>query len=370
MANTVYEQEKYNYKENPLLFGRSLNIQRSDDPRYPQFEKANAKMIGFFWRPEEVSLAKDRSDFLRCSVAEKRIFTLNLSYQTLLDSVQGRSPALLFMPFVSNPEFEQTLTFWQMFEAIHYRSYSYIIKNLYPNPDEIFDNVLVDEFIRARAASVTQAMDDFLHEGLLYRHAVLLNPSMEVPYSLKEKAYRAMAAIFILESIRFYVSFTCTFAFAQNKLLEGSAKIVKFIARDENEHVGITTNVLKLWRSGAEGKEWQDISVRNEPVLRSMFQDAIYQEKDWSKYLFRDGSLLGLNDNMLCGSIDFWGNKRMKNAGLDPLNDVRENSLTWMDEWIGNSRGVQNAPQETEIESYVVGGTNRDVNMSKLKMAL
>lgn len=365
MQNTVFVKDQIDYRKEPLFFGSGMNIQRFDSPKYPIFEKLAKQMLGYFWTPEEVGLSKDRSDYQRIPEEQKRIFTSNLSYQILLDSVQGRSVALAFMPFVSNPELEQCLNIWETFELIHSRSYSYIIKNLYAHPDEIFNNVVTNEYIQSRAESVTTAYDSFINTGVEYRHALLSDPSLPAPYELKRKLYIALIGVYILEAIRFYVSFACTFAFAENKLMEGSAKIVKLIARDENIHVALVQNMLKLFRSGAEGEEWAQIAEECTEEAEAMFAEGIEEEKRWARYLFRDGSMIGLNEKVLDSYLEHLGAKRCRAIGLKSPYKRTVNPLGWMSTWVGGARAVQNAPQETVVDNYVVGNTNNNIDYSK-----
>ena len=366
MSTTVYTKDPVDYSRSPLFFGPGINIQRYDSPRYPIFEKLAKQQLGYFWTPDEVALTKDRADYLRIPENQKRIFTLNLKYQILLDSVQGRSPGLVFLPFVTCPELEQNIILWESFEMIHSRSYSHIIKNLYPNPNEIFDDVILDSYIQSRATSVVQRYDDFYHAGIRHRNSLLDSPKKKAPIDLKRKLYLAMMSVYILESIRFYVSFACTFAFGENKLMEGSSKIVKLIVRDENVHVALTQSMLKLFRTGKEGDEWARIAQESKPECVKMFKDAMAQEKEWAGYLFRDGSMLGLNERILCSYLEHLTHRRMKAIDLTPDFRSVPNPLTWMNNWVGNSKNVQNAPQETELESYIVGNTNREIDFETL----
>ena len=197
-------------------------------------------MLGYFWRPEEVSLQKDRGDYQTFRPEQKHIFTSNLKYQTLLDSVQGRGPSLMFLPYVSNPELEGCIVTWDFMETIHSRSYTYIIKNLYSDPSDVFDTIIKDEKIEKRAQSVTQCYDDLISLG----HKWHIDKSKVDEYELKTKLWKALITVNILEGLRFYVSFACSFAFGELKLMEGSAKIISFIARDESQHLAVSQRII------------------------------------------------------------------------------------------------------------------------------
>ena len=352
-SKTVFNTEITDLKKQPMFFGSSLGVQRYDEYKYPVFEKLTQQMLGYFWRPEEVSLQKDRADYEALRPEQKHIYTSNLKYQIMLDSVQGRAPGMAFTPYVSIPELEGAMNIWQTMEMIHSRSYTYIIKNIYSNPSEVLDTILTDNKILERATTVTKAYDDFLN--------CTSNSDKYSSKDLKRNLYKAVANVNILEGIRFYVSFACSFAFGELKLMEGSAKIISLIARDENQHLVLTQTILKKWADG-DDPEMLEIMKEEKEWLKSAFENAVNEEKKWAEYLFKDGSMIGLNEKLLSQYVEWTANKRMKAIGLDPIYDIamRNNPLPWTTHWI-SSKGLQVAPQETEVESYIVGGIKQDV---------
>jgi len=365
---TVFNTNPVDSKKQPMFFGQPLGVQRYDSYKYPIFEKLTTQQLGYFWRPEEVSLQKDRGDYQTLRPEQKHIFTSNLKYQILLDSVQGRGPGMAFLPYCSLPELEACMTVWEFMEMIHSRSYTYIIKNVYSDPTEVFDTILNNEKILERASTVTSAYDDFINSAQSYGNSNLWVHALEgVPsaqeerIAIKRKLYRAIANVNILEGIRFYVSFACSFAFGELKLMEGSAKIISLIARDENQHLVITQNILNKWREG-DDPEMQRIAKEEESWVIEAFKNAVNQEKYWAEYLFKDGSMIGLNDKLLQQYVEWIANRRIKAIGIKPIYDVpaKTNPLPWTEHWI-SSKGLQVAPQETEVESYVVGGIKQDV---------
>jgi ribonucleotide reductase beta subunit family protein with ferritin-like domain len=365
---TVFNTEQVNTKKQPMFFGKPLGIQRYDSYKYPVFDKLTTQQLGYFWRPEEVSLQKDRGDYQTLRPEQKHIYTSNLKYQIMLDSIQGRGPGMAFIPYCSLPELEACMEVWGFMEMIHSRSYTYIIKNVYSDPSEVFDKIVTDERILERASSVTKAYDDFITSAHQYdnsnewQHALEQVPSaLEGKYELKRKLYRAVANVNVLEGIRFYVSFACSFAFGELKLMEGSAKIISLIARDENQHLAITQNILNKWAAG-DDPEMKKIMKEEEEWTYKMFDRAVNEEKKWADYLFKDGSMIGLNDKLLQQYVEWIANRRLKAIGLKPQYDISANNnpLPWTQHWI-SSKGLQVAPQETEVESYVVGGIKQDV---------
>lgn len=365
---TVFNTEQVNNKKQPMFFGKPLGIQRYDSYKYPIFDKLTTQQLGYFWRPEEVSLQKDRGDYQTLRDEQKHIYTSNLKYQIMLDSVQGRGPGLAFLPYCSLPELEACMTVWEFMEMIHSRSYTYIIKNIYSDPSEVFDTIITDERILERAKSVTESYDDFITAAQNYGSSDQWMYQLEnVPLAkdtlndVKRKLYRAIANVNILEGIRFYVSFACSFAFGELKLMEGSAKIISLIARDENQHLALTQNIMNKWREG-DDPEMQQIAKEEEEWVYAMFDRAVNEEKRWADYLFKDGSMIGLNDKLLQQYVEWIANRRLKAIGLKPQYDIAANNnpLPWTQHWI-SSKGLQVAPQETQVQSYVVGGIKQDV---------
>ena len=365
---TVFNTEEVDTKKQPMFFGKPLGVQRYDNFKYQQFENLTKQQLGYFWRPEEVSLQKDRGDYQTLRPEQKHIYTSNLKYQIMLDSVQGRAPGMAFLPYCSLPELEACMECWSFMEMIHSRSYTYVIKNVYPDPSEVFDKILNDPRILERAASVTESYDTFIKyaqewgQGHMWEDGwKSSSTAVWTRKDLKRHLYRAVANVNILEGIRFYVSFACSFAFGELKLMEGSAKIISLIARDENQHLAITQNIINNWRKG-DDPEMKEIVKEEEQWTYQMFDRCVNEEKVWAEYLFKDGSMIGLNDKLLHQYVEWIANKRMKSIGLKPVYDIsaRNNPLPWTQHWI-SSKGLQVAPQETEVESYIVGGIKQDV---------
>ena len=343
----ILKKNKQSHLKKKMFFDEGVDIARYDQVKYPQIEKITEKQLGFFWRPEEVDVSKDKADFHKLSKHEQHIFTSNLKRQILLDSVQGRAPNLAFLPIVSLPELENWVETWSFFETIHSRSYTHIIRNVYPDPSHVFDNMLDIKQIIECGNDIAAYYDELINK-----------PS-------KKSLWMCMMSANALEGIRFYVSFACSWAFAELKKMEGNAKIIKFIARDENTHLAGTTTLLKLMRR--EDKEMDKIAKECEQESTELFVKVIEQEKEWAEYLFRNGSMIGLNETILKDYVEWIGAKRMRAVGLVPPYKVPlANPLPWTEKWIAGGN-VQVAPQETEISSYVVGGVKKDVDNNTLK---
>ena len=361
MKTVFNKKQNLDTTKQPLFFGEDLAVQRYDTMKYPIFDRLCQQQLGFFWRPEEVSLQKDRNDYAQLSESQKFIFTSNLKYQTMLDSVQGRGPCLAFLPFVTNPELEGCIVAWDFMETIHSRSYTYIIKNLYSQPGEVFDTIIEDEKIEKRSKSVTKTYDDLIEMG--YKWATDKKVDL---YELKKKLYLAMVTVNILEGLRFYVSFACSFAFGELKKLEGSAKIISFIARDESQHLAMSQRIINNWKDFENDKDFLKIIKETEKDVYRMYDEAVQEEKRWATYLFSKGSMIGLSEKLLHKFVEYTANRRMRAIQLTPAYETKTNPLPWTDHWL-NSKGTQNAPQETEIESYVIGGIKQDVTKDQFK---
>jgi ribonucleoside-diphosphate reductase beta chain len=366
---TVFNKNKVDYTKQYMFFGPPLGIQRYDVHKFPVFYKLTQEQLGAFWRPEAYPLTKDRTDYQKLSSEQKHIFTSNLKYQIMLDSVQGRGPGLAFLPYCSLPELESCMIAWEFMEMIHSYSYTYIIKNVYANPSDVFDKIIDDEKIMERANSVTESYDDYLQSANNYGASNLWKFNLEDVeigkselYEVKRKLYRSIVNVNILEGIRFYVSFACSFAFGELHLMEGSAKIISKIALDERLHLFLTQNILTKWRNGSDDPDMKKIAQEEESNVYRMFDKTVNEEKRWANYLFKDGSMIGLNDKLLHNYVEWIANRRMKAIGLKPIYDISANNnpLPWTEDWL-NSKNVQNPPQEEQLESYIIGGINQDI---------
>jgi len=369
MSYTTFSRNHNNQLQEPMFFGQTVNVSRYDQQKYPIFEKLIEKQLSFFWRPEEVDVSKDRLDFQALPEHEKHIFLSNLKYQTLLDSVQGRSPNVALLPIVSIPELETWIETWAFSETIHSRSYTHIIRNVTQSPELIFDDIVSNDKISERADAVTKYYDDLINMISVYnlygegKHVINGEEVKVSLFDLKKQLYLAMMSVNILEAIRFYVSFACSFAFAERELMEGNAKIIKLIARDEALHLSGTQHILNIMQEGKDDPEMAIVAAQCREEAIQMFVEAAEQEKDWAEYLFKDGSMIGLNKDILCQYVEYITNARMTAVGLPAQFESKSNPIPWINSWLV-SDNVQVAPQEAEISSYLVGQIDSQVDAS------
>ena len=357
MSFSVFDSgNKKDHMSVRAFFDEAPTIARYDKQKYSFLEKLTDKQLGFFWRPEEVDIFKDAKDFKALTNHEQHIFTSNLKRQILLDSVQGRAPTAAFGPIVSLPELENWIVTWAFSETIHSRSYTHIIRNVYPDPSKVFDEIMDIQEIVDCADDISKYYDRLIE---------LNNDEKNIgSYDHKKALWLTMMSVNVLEGVRFYVSFACSWAFAELKKMEGNAKIIKLIARDENLHLAGTQQLLKALIK--DDPDFEKIAKETEEECIKIFVDAVDQEKAWANYLFKDGSMIGLNEQLLSDYIEWIANKRMTAIGLPSPYKGGSNPLPWTQKWISGAE-VQVAPQETEITSYVIGGVKKDVNQDTFK---
>ncbi|MDG6897434.1 ribonucleotide-diphosphate reductase subunit beta [Actinobacillus delphinicola] len=367
MTYTTFSQKKNDQLKEPMFFGQNVNVSRYDQQKYETFEKLIEKQLSFFWRPEEVDVSQDRIDYQALPEHEKHIFISNLKYQTLLDSIQGRSPNVAFLPLVSIPELETWIETWTFSETIHSRSYTHIIRNIVNNPSLVFDDIVTNEEIIKRASDISRYYDELIRDSQLYElfgegTYDVNDEQVHVDLrTLKKRLYLCLMSVNVLEAIRFYVSFACSFAFAERHLMEGNAKIIKFIARDEALHLTGTQHILNIMASGQDDPEMAEIAQECKQEAYEIFIAAAEQEKEWAKYLFKDGSMIGLNKDILTQYIEYITNIRMQAVGLPLPFETRSNPIPWINAWLV-SDNVQVAPQEVEVSSYLVGQIDSKVD--------
>ncbi|QBQ78512.1 ribonucleotide reductase class Ia beta subunit [Escherichia phage vB_EcoM_KAW1E185] len=377
--STVFNTSPVNILTEPMFFGSGLGLARYDIQRHRVFEELIEKSLSFFWRPEEVNLMMDAAQFNKLPQYQQDIFTNNLKYQSLLDSIQGRAPSAVLMSLISDPSLDTWVATWTFSETIHSRSYTHIMRNLYTDPSKVFDEIVLDKAIMKRAESIGRYYDDVLVKTREYQNAVedyegILSEGFRkeelgkvvecTKRALMKSLYLCLHVINALEAIRFYVSFACTFNFHKNmEIMEGNAKIMKFIARDEQLHLKGTQYIIRQLQLGTDGDEWVKIAQECEQEAVDIFMEVNRQEKDWAVHLFKDGDVPGLNTNSMWSFIDYLTVSRMKQCGLPcPITDAPvKHPYPWIREYL-NSDNVQSAPQEVELSSYLVAQIDNDVD--------
>jgi ribonucleoside-diphosphate reductase beta chain len=361
----TFSRTRNDQLKEPMFLGQSVNIARYDQQKYNVFEKLIEKQLSYFWRPEEVNVTVDGIQYKQLSECETHIFLSNLKYQTLMDSIQGRSPNVLFLPIVSLPELETWIETWSFSETVHSRSYTYIIRAIELHPDVIFNDIVAHEEIKKRAESISYYYDQLHAQNILMDAAARFQNVNYDETTHMEAIYMALHAVHALEAIRFFVSFACSFAFAERGLMEGNAKIIKFIARDEMLHLIGTQRMLLNLADGSEGKKWAAIAKQCHSMADKVFEEVIEQEVAWTKYLFKSGSMLGLNEQILTDYVHYIAGIRMNDIGLKCPFSIKSNPIPWIQTWL-SSDDVQMAPQEVEMSSYLTNQVNVEMDSASL----
>ena len=371
MSYSTFSHVHNDQLKEPMFLGQPVNVARYDQQKYEMFEKLIEKQLSFFWRPEEVDVSQDRIDYAALPEHEKHIFISNLKYQTLLDSIQGRSPNVALLPLISIPELETWVETWSFSETIHSRSYTHIIRNIVNDPSVVFDDIVTNKEIQKRAGDIAGYYDDLISYASYYNllgegKYTVNNRTITIDLrELKRRLYLCLMSVNALEAIRFYVSFACSFAFAERELMEGNAKIIKLIARDEALHLTGTQFMINTLRSGEDDPEMAEIAKECEQDCYDLFLQAANQEKEWAEYLFEGGSMIGLNKDILCQYVEYITNIRMQAVGLKLPFEVKSNPIPWINNWLV-SDNVQVAPQEAEMSSYLVGQIDSEISEDDL----
>jgi len=349
---TVLNKRNYDILAQPMFLGKDLGTQRFDIIKYPVFSDLNDKMVSYLWAPSEINLINDRTQFESMNETERFVFTENLKFQTMGDSLLSRSIDLI-KQHVTNTELEYCFTTQAYVEQIHSKSYTWILQNITDNPTEFFDSILENEHIVARAEDITESFDALLGKTRSDRN-------------IKETIFKSILSLQIAEGLFFYSSFACSFWFGSRGIMRGNADIIKLISKDEHLHLSITQNILKKWKND-ESEGFKKVMDRNEDLIYETYRLAVTKEKEWAEHLFSKGSLIGLNEKILSGYIEWLANLRLTNLGYKKLYDQKENPLRgWINEYSDSSK-TASMPQESEITSYVKGSQNVNVDFEKLK---
>ena len=353
-----------NHLTQPMFLGDDPGLARYETTKHEKFEELIQKSLSFYWRPEEVGLLNDGNQFRALQIELQDIFTNNLFYQILMDSVQGRSPAITLGVIVSDVALETWIMSWTFFETIHSRSYTHIIRNLYSDPSKVFDKIPENNKIIERALSICKYYDNL--QDLIYCYKADKIRDRVYPGQLREvkKAlYLCLHAINALEAIRFYASFVNTFNFFENmKIMEGNTKIMQFIARDENLHHQGTRYIINQLQSGVDGTDWLEIVDECKEEAEQIFNEAIIQEKDWVSYVYSKVEPPGLSIKLMHDFIDYISVPSMRKVGLDTsIIPPKKHPIPWVNKFFVTA-ATQVAKQETEVTSYLISAIDNDVD--------
>ena len=337
-----------------------VTIQRFEEVKYKKIADFDTTARGFFWQPEEISLTKDSADFKDASDAVKHIFTSNLLRQTALDSLQGRGPTQVFTPVCSLPELEALMYNWGFFETnIHSKSYSHIIRNIYNVPKDVFNTIHDTQEIVDMASSV----------GNYYDKLHVINCRKELGEVIVERdhikaIWMALHASYALEAFRFMVSFATSLAMVENKIFIGNGNIISLILQDELLHKGWTAYLIN--QVIKDDVRFAEIKAECEQEVYQLYMDVIREEKEWAKYLFKMGPVIGLNANILCDFVDYTAVDALKQIGIKYQNPAPKSTpIPWFNKHSDTSK-KQTALQENESTNYVIGAMGENLDYDAL----
>ena len=360
MSYSVFDSNnKKDHMTARAFFDDAPTVARYDKVKYAWLEKLTDKQLGFFWRPEEIDIFRDAKDFKGLSEYEQHIFTSNLKRQILLDSVQGRSPNLAFLPLVSIPELETWIETWAFNETIHSRSYTHIIRNIYNVPKDEFNKIHDTQQIVDMASSI----------GTYYDKLHVLNCRKEAGIEVDEREHikaiwLALNASYALEALRFMVSFATSLAMVENKIFIGNGNIISLILQDEILHKEWTAWLIN--QIVKEDPRFAAVKAECEAEVYQIYQDVIKEEKAWADYLFKFGPVIGLNATILRDFVDYTAAGALKEIGIKYQSPAPKSTpIPWFNKHVDTHK-KQTALQENESTNYVIGVMSDTVDYEEL----
>lgn len=358
----------YSNRQMFLDLAGPVTIQRYEEYAFPKIAQFLATQKGSFWSPNEVTLMKDQIDFKEASRSTRHIYTSNLLRQTTLDSIQGRSPAQIFTPVCSVPEIEGLVLWWSAFEQIHSESYSHIIKNIYNVPVEQFNAIHGIPEIVNMANGIDKFYNDLYilnSKKVLY---ALASPEAQAFLHVSEHEHikaiwMALIASYGLEAIRFMVSFATSLGMVENRIFIGSGNIISLILQDETLHTKWTAYIINQLIK--VDHRFRDIANELRQEAADALLSVIDEEKNWAKYLFKEGPMIGMNEKIMCDHVDYTAGVRLGEIGMKHNTKIKTAPLPWFNKHF-NTNKKQTALQENESVSYVIGSMTASINYAEL----
>lgn len=345
-----------------LFLGDSLGIADYVRVAHPELERLALLQRSQFWTETEISLEADKKQWGNLPREIQEITLLNLAWQTQTDSFISRAPEAAIMPLVSRPELEGMLKQWSYFEDLHSRAYSNIIRNVLTDPAEFIDSVTKNQEAFARIADSVELFDELYQLGQYFiavrdHRGDNTYPETEFPEVKREtqaKLLDAYFAIYGLEAMQFYASFACTFALAENDILQGIAKNLQLIAKDEALHTQMSKAIIQIMFQQFD-KDLVDEAVAKAPA---QLLKTLKTEIEWGHFIFKGRSLIGLNAELLEEYLYFVGRNAFMHIGVEwpsHLPVITKNPIPWIMNWL-DTTSLQPAPQEIQIgAAYRVG---------------
>lgn len=342
-----YSNKLIDFRDEPIFYGSGKNSQRYDILKYPFYDKLNNQMMGFDWTHDEIAVSKDKDDFSRLPDNMIHVITSVLQKLIFLDSIQGRGLLQTFGSYITLPEFEACVTTWQHFEVNkHSRSYTHILRSLYNNPSQIFDESFTIAPLKKLANNISYYYDQDMKD--------------------KENLLRLFIEINILEGIRFYSGFACIWSMHYTQgVMERTSKVLQLICRDENLHLALTQYTLNLLRKN-DSEGFTKIYNKIKSNIPYIYQNACEQEFEWIDYLFSKGDFLGMSSIAAKEYIKYLCDKRLKAIKENAIYGVNKNPISWVNSYIDYDL-LEQKPQESEIINYITNIVDFDIKEEEIK---
>ncbi len=362
----------------PLFLGQGMSLHDMVDTTFPEIENLALTQRAQYWIETETDLSSDQMQWPTLPVNIQDIAVLNLAWQSHGDSIAGRAPIMAIMPFVTNPELEELINQWQYFEQIHSRTYQHIIRSIFPDPERIRNKVANLEQSMDRLEAITREFDKLSQLAALhtlielnsithYEACIISNSDIDMDddaeeifkYACKKQLVKAFASLYALESIQFFASFACTFKLADEKVMSGTADLLKLIAKDEALHTRFTMEILNTLK---RDEEFAPIFDELVPFFEEVMYEIVGAEYKWADYLFSEGrKMVGLNAVLMKEYVDYLATGAFAAVGMKYNKPMSEHPLPWVEFYLNPSM-VQVAPQERDNGNYRVGQIDGDMS--------
>ena len=338
-----------------LFLGEDLGLHDSMNRPYPQLFELFKRLKSLDWAEDEIELEKSRLDFLSCDKNSYDVMIKTLSFQYEADSLASRSIISLFAPFISNSDLSQMMLKWSENEALHALTYSEIIRQCIPDPNEVFEEIISDKNITERSRIIAESFSKLKTLGAHYT----LDKNSVDRKEVQKTILLSLSALYCLEALEFMASFSCTFSLAERDLFEGVASLVQKIMIDETIHTKMDEAILDILLAD---EEWKSVYEEIKPEVQQLVDSVYKQELSWSEYIFEDGrSILGLTTPLLKDWVTYKAKVIYDKLELKkPFTDVKDNPLKWMDKWEDIDSNQQSA-QEVSLNNYRLNSVIDDV---------
>lgn len=347
--------------------GQAPALHDTINVRYPQLSTLAARAVSQRWVFDEFNHEQSRLDLLSCPKNIYDVMLMNLAYQWEADSVAARAIAPIFAPFVTNSELWELLLENTNMEVTHAKTYSEIVRQCVPNPNDVFAMVMQNEQTLKRAETVNRAFDGLVHAGALktFKDMGMQGYSALGDQMFYNSVFVAVAALYFLERIQFMASFAATFAIVEQGYFQSIGTAVQKIMLDEiGVHAETDVAILRIEMATPAG---QRAMKEVGSYIRDMLIEVVEAEMDWAPYLLSNGrSIVGLTVPLLQDWVLYNAQPVFDQFGFDnPFKRITSNPLPWMTTWIDIDKR-QNAQQEADGNNYALNVVKDDLGDEEL----